>query len=338
MKKTNFISKTIILLLFSSILVCSAPYKKDKSFKGRIYANNLRNLKLTNDNFGFFIILSFCAVGTILMGLIELCLLCCHKCQCENEERLPDKCLFLYFSLCGCIIVSTIVYLIIKDEIIFYCLFTFLGPFVISSIIYLVKCINNKNKYCTDICTMEYLCELAKYPYPYYCACCLCNTFPKELCSRLGMLALVVAYVIGSAIEYYLFLLLYMFIMLITKIFSFCKCCTKKKEQTNPTNAPNDASQTPLKPEAVFNEAFVINEPIIIKGNNENNNEISENNAYGYENGYDNYNGNNNENYNEKGNDNYNGNYNENYNKISEGNFHPNENGNDIDNCNGNNA
>ena len=88
--------------------------------------------------------------------------------------------------------------------------------------------------------------ELAKYPYPYYCACCLCNTFPKELCSRLGMLALVVAYVVGSAIEYYLFLLLYMFIMLITKIFSFCKCCTKKKEQTNPTNAPNDASQTPM--------------------------------------------------------------------------------------------
>ena len=284
MKKTNFISKTIILLLFSSILVCSAPYKKDKSFKGRIYANNLRNLKLTNDNFGFFIILSFCAVGTLLMGLIELCLLCCHKCQCENEERLPDKCLFLYFSLCGCIIVTSIVYLIIKDEIIFYCLFTFLGPFVISSIIYLVKCINNKNKYCTDICTMEYLCELAKYPYPYYCACCLCNTFPKELCSRLGMFALVVAYVIGSAIEYYLFLLLYMFIMLITKIFSCCfsckscckckccdcsccsccscccecfrccKCCFKKKKETIPTddqnNEQNDVCITTLKAEA----------------------------------------------------------------------------------------
>ena len=149
----------------------------------------------------------------------------------------------------------------------------FLGPFVISSIIFLVKCINNKKKYCTDICTIEYLHELAKYPCPYYCACCYI-ALPKEIWSAMYMFLMVLIYVIGSAIEYYLFLLIYMFLMLLTKIFSSCFsiCCPKKKEQTIPINAQNDVCETPLKPEVVFYESFVINEAIINKDNTENKN------------------------------------------------------------------
>ena len=228
-------------------------------------------------------------------------------------------------------------------------------------------------KYCTDICTMEYLSELARYPCPNYCACCFIPC-PQEFMSQILMCAMVVIYVIGSAIEYYLFLLFYMFLMLLTKIFSSCfsckscckckccdcsccsccsccceccrccKCCFKKKKETIPTdkqnNEQNDVCITTLKAEAVYYEPFVSNESEINKNNNENNNEIEEVNAYDIENR--NNNENNEENYKKisEGNayKNESGNDNENnednYIKIPEGNVYENENGNDIDNDN----
>ena len=353
MKKTNFISKTIILLLFSSILVCSAPFKKENPLKGRTHEINLRNLELSTDNMGFMIIYSFCLFSVLIMGIIELCNLCRHNCDCEYEEKLPNKCIFLYFSLCGSLIVMIITIFVLEEKFIILSSFLNLGAFVISSIIFLVKCINNKKKYCTDICTMEYLKELAMYPCPYYCACCYI-TFPQEFWSAIAMLLMVVIYVVGSAIEYYLFLLFYMFLMLLTKIFSSCfscksgcnckccdclccsccscccgcchccKCCIKKKEQSIPTEEQNDEQNdvcvTTLKAEAMYYESFATNESEINKNNNENNNEIEEVNAYEYENDNNNDNVNNNEK----------------YNKISEGNVYENENDNNNDNVNNN--
>ena len=361
MKKTNFISKTIILLLFSTILVCSVPLKKEKALKGRLHEINLRNLELTKDNFGFFIFYSLCYTSILFIGLVELCILCQHKCDCNYEEKLPNKCIFLYFSLCGCLIVMTVVLIILNEWILILGAFLHLIAFVIGSLIYLVKCLQNKKKYCTDICTMEYLSELASYPCPYYCACCF-TPCPTEFCPLAWKLFILILYVVGSAIEYYLFLLFYMLLMLLTKIFSSCrccksgckciccdcscccecchccKCCLKKKKQTIPTdeqnNEQNDVCVTTLKAEAVYYESFVTNESEIDKNNNENNNEIEEVKAY------ENENGNNNENYkeisegnvyeNEKGNDNENNN--ENYKKISEGNVYENEKGNDNEN------
>ena len=58
---------------------------------------------------------------------------------------------------------------------------------------------------------MEYLSELARYPCPNYCACCFIPC-PQEFMSQILICAMVVIYVIGSAIEYYLFLLFYMFL------------------------------------------------------------------------------------------------------------------------------
>jgi len=114
LKKTNFISKTIILFLFSPILVCSAPFKKENPLKGRTHEINLRNLELSNNN-----------IGTFLIGLIELYSLYRHNCDCQYEEKLPNKCIFLYFSLCGCLIDITVVLIIIKMELILFQLYFF---------------------------------------------------------------------------------------------------------------------------------------------------------------------------------------------------------------------
>ena len=120
--------------------------KKDKPYKGRIYENNLRNLELTPDNFIFFTIYSLCFTSIFFIGLIELCILCRHKCDWNYEEKLPNKCIFLYFSLCGCLIAMVIVYIIIKEKNLFLISFLHLTAFVIGSIIFLVKCIQKKQK------------------------------------------------------------------------------------------------------------------------------------------------------------------------------------------------
>ena len=98
---------------------------------------------------------------------------------------------------------------------------------------------------------MEYLSELARYPCPNYCACCFIPC-PQEFMSQILMCAMVVIYVIGSAIEYYLFLLFYMFLMLLTKIFSSCFSC--KSSNVNVVIVP----AVPVAP-VVVNVVVVVN-------------------------------------------------------------------------------
>ena len=186
---------------------------------------------------------------------------------------------------------------------------------------------------------MEYLRALAAYPYPLYCFCILvcdektcdcrnCESCTKEIAGRILIIPCFAIYafiyVIGSSIEYYLFLFVYMFLMLLTKIFTYelscdsdsdsdCKCCSccceccqcykccSKKNKVNiPNNEPNDVPITTLRAEAFYFESFRVNETVVSKNDNENNNEIEEeenphenNNEIEEENVYENNNDNN---------------------------------------------
>ena len=161
--------------------------------------------------------------------LIELCILCGNHCECETEDEQPNICTFYYFCLNRLIIILIVTYILLKDTFYLYLSFINLGAFVICSIIYLVKCCGNSEKYCTGICTAVYLKKLAGLPFPLYCACgraCCCCEEGSCLAYLFGI-PFALIFVIGTAFDYYLFLLVYMFFMLLSKIFScaFCEDC-----------------------------------------------------------------------------------------------------------------
>lgn len=345
MKKINLISKTFTIFLFSSILAFSSFYNKEKPINGRIPEIpeiNLRNLEDFKFIFIINIICSACFASYLFVILFEICEhYCCNNCicGCQCEHELPNRCTFLYYCLNGLIIILIIHYFIFKQTEELYTLFALSGAFVIYSIIYHVKYCHNPKQYCNEICTMEYLRALAAYPYPLYCFCILvcdektcdfrnCESCTKEIVGRILLIPCFAIYafiyVIGSAIEYYLFLFVYMLLMLLTKIFTCelscdsdsdsdckccscccecchcCKCCSKKNKVNIPNNEPNDVPITTLRAEAFYFESFRVNETVVSKNDNENNNEIEEeenphenNNEVEEENVYENNNDNN---------------------------------------------
>ena len=320
MKKTNFLLKTIIILLFSSILIFSSSFKKERTFTKRIHEINLRNLEEKK----WQLILSLCC--SILHGtsevviLIELCILCSNQCHCETEDH--NKLTFFYFCINGLIMIFTVAYVLLKTTEYLIILSIYLGLFFIFSIIYLVKCCGNSEKYCTGICTGEHLKDLAKLPLPMYCicgeVCCCCE---ENSCGAFCLgIPFALIFIIGTTIEYYLFLLVYMFFMLLFNIFTCgfcedcdcnckncgncnncgncgnccnscncscccecchcCKCCSKENKNNIPNDNQDDICVTRLRVEAVYYESYIVNESEIKKNDNESNNEIDEVNVY----------------------------------------------------------
>ena len=307
MKKFNFISKAIILFLFASLLVFSTSFKKENLLNERIYEINLRNLGKGQTTFQLVttIIFGICFTTSEIIIIYELCSLCCFYDSTDGEEQ-PNKYTFLYFCLNGLILGFIAYYFICKDTIGLYVLFAFLGISVICSIIYLVKSCKNPKKYCNNICTAQYLKVLFLYPCPSFCICATSCCDPENFgCGCICMPILAIFYIIGTIIEYYSFLLIYIFAMLITNIFtcSFCsdcdcncseycyncchcsECCSKKnKQNTQINNQNNNDVIATVRAEVFIETNMVINESEISKNTNEDNDEREKENDYSSDN------------------------------------------------------
>ena len=285
MAKHNFISKYITLLLFTSILVFSTSFKKEIP---------LRNLDTSTFSYVAYICLNISFGVFYITVFFESCSLCCDECKCEDEDEHPNKYTFLYFSLIGKMLILTAFHFLNKETDVSYLFFIGLGMFVISSIIYIVKSCQNPKNYCSNICTAKYLKDLASYPIPIYCVCAFicCSSEEKEICACIYMSIIALFYIVGTAIEYYLFLLIYMFLMLLTQIFTCslcnecdcdcddcsccCECCSKKNKQKMQIKNQDDAHIITLRAEAVFIDSHIV----INESTDETNNEIEEENDY----------------------------------------------------------
>ena len=263
MKKTNFILKTFIILLFSSISVFSASFNKKKRIIG--HEINLRNLEDSKLYPVINIIFIVCSTSNGVTILIELFAFCYDRCKCDCENELPNRCTFIYFYLNGFIIVF-IVFIIFRfinegpnKSAALYFIFTFLAILAIFSIIYHIKYCRNRAQYCNEICTKKHLAKLASYPYKEYSSCfcydisdfscrdCSCNNSEISCCNIIISFICIILnsicmliYIIGTVFYFYLSLLIYMFLMLFTKLFTCnfscdgnsdnnsgcCSCCS----------------------------------------------------------------------------------------------------------------
>ena len=282
MKKINFLSKVITLILFSSILVSSLSFRKDWSFHTRKYEINLRNLK---ENTPLVIVISiFYSTCFVSFFFFLFYFLKITNEICRNESLQPNFNTFFYFVLNGLLILNVLCLFFGNVLGIEYQLIGVSLIYVIWSIKFLVKCRKNPENFCSDICSGGYLKDLALFPLEFvneFCykddRCC-----DKEVKSKIHLLCCPYSFIFccGTLIGYYLFLIVFIFFWSLINILKCCSyicddcpdccncdcckschccctCCCKKKNQNTTHDNEDDICVARPRDDAIYLEATV---------------------------------------------------------------------------------